>query len=225
MKRLVFFTCFVVLALFSSQASAQEKDIVNFHWNGSIQNDDLAKNYTFNSGFYFLGFGIDYQHYISRIISIGLSTSFDDVYNSNAEHIKPSLNSKDDFTFIGYKKDYLNLIPVMGVIRFSFNTRKENPISSKYYYPYSRPRSFVIPYIGLGIGGIFAKQLSYTAAFEDKDFHMHFGLSPEVGVIVPFGKTNNWAGSAAFKYNWASSSSTYQSFSWLNINVGISYIW
>ena len=56
---------------------------------------------------------------------------------------------------------------------------------------------------------------------QGKDWH--FGVAPEIGIVMPFGSGNTGM-NVNFKYNMAAKTKNEPSYSWLGINIGISYL-
>ena len=70
------------------------------------------------------------------------------------------------------------------------------------------PNNFIKPYAGLGIGALSAGQHIVIQDFDAWDNNWGFLMSPEIGVLIPFGYDNNWGANITAGYNWSTNQST-----------------
>ena len=60
----------------------------------------------------------------------------------------------------------------------------------------------------MGLGALCAGQHIVIQDFDAWDNNWGFLMSPEVGMLIPFGYDNNWGANISAGYNWSTNKST-----------------
>ena len=196
-KNKIFLTgIFVVLISFSSMA--QGGGIWSFNWNMGFPMG-TTKDFIGNPSF--RGFSIEGRGFVTDQITVGGIGAWSVFY----ENLDWTLQEQNTTKTYGYKRRYLNVMPLM--------------VTAHYYFSQGQ----IQPYIGTGIGPYYIESRDFMGMYYVQGKEWHFGVAPEVGVIMPFGSSNAGV-NVSFKYNLAAKTKNQPSYSWLGINIGISYI-
>jgi outer membrane protein W len=192
----------LIAALFSILSSfsfAQGGGLWNFQWDMGFGMGDTK---TFVDGApSFRGASIEGRSYVTDNITLGGRVSWNTFYKNFGRVTR----TQGTTTLTGYNKRYINDIPILFTGHYYFNS------------------ATVMPYIGLGIGTYYIETRDQMGIYYIEDKAWHFGLAPEVGVVVPFGNSNTGA-TVNFRYNTAFKTKDTSAQSWLGISVGISYL-
>jgi hypothetical protein len=97
-------------------------------------------------------------------------------------------------------------------------------------YYYLLPAAIVDPYIGLSFGGDYMEEHVIIQEYDIYNTQWGFTMSPEVGILVKFGRLSHWGATAAAQY-WFNTNSfrftdnkDYNAMQGFNFNVGITYM-
>ena len=200
-KILVTFT----IILFTSSLFAQlfrfnSGGMISAQWNmakpmGSMT--DFVKNTSFT------GMNIDYRHCYKNNIILGGRTGWNNFYENR------KLLIIEDGEFTSYKNIQHKVItvPIMFVVDYMVNSDK------------------IIPYAGVGIGAYYIGQstVSNNVSTESNN-SFHFGVSPELGITIPF-IVSNFGLNVSSRYNYALGNSKSDSYSWFDFSIGISFMY
>ena len=144
-------------------ASAQES-IFQIGWDVAIPTGDLKEQYIDEPSF--RGVTIGGRKFLTDFFSVGgkagwqtFYTRFDGTYQ---------IDENADIT--GTQLRYLNIYP----------------IQANFHY-YLGQDEGVRPYLGANVGVVFANQRTDVGIFTIGQNSTHFGVSPEVGVLIPIG--------------------------------------
>ena len=86
------------------------------------------------------------------------------------------------------------------------------------------PKGFVQPFAGLGIGVNYNERRTEIGFYALEDNSWNFSVSPEAGVIVPFGKYSAWGFSAKARYNYqVYNRDRFNGMQYLDLSFGLSY--
>lgn len=203
-KTLILFT----VILLSSSLFAQIGDLLRFNsggmihvqWNIAKPAGSMSDLMTSTS---FSGFNIDYRHCYKNNIIIGGRVGLNSFLESRNVIIIDLVN---DISYgnINYR---INAVPIMFIVDYMFSSNK------------------FIPYVGVGIGTYFIN--SYTKSNNtttEKNSSFHFGVSPEVGITIPF-IISNFGLSLGSRYNYALGAGSSSGYSWFDFNIGISFMY
>ena len=147
----------------------------------------------------FRGFGFEARAFSRNNLSVGVSLN----WNVFSE-VTDELISVDHGHVSGTQRRMVYAVPVMA--------------SAHYYFrdPWSREK--VIPYAGIGGGAYRIEEILEIGVFEVIEDSWHFGLAPEVGMMVPLADLYAMVN---LKYNYAFEGGGQQPHSYWGINVGI----
>ena len=90
-------------------------------------------------------------------------------------------------------------------------------VSAHYYFG---RRNRTRPYVGLNTGVYFISQSASLGVYADGDTNAHFGLTPELGVIIPMGDMGLMLNA---KYAYAFEGGGNMAFSWIAVNIGFTF--
>jgi hypothetical protein len=199
MKKIKLTAIFTCLMLFSSSALfAQGGGVWNFTWDIGFP---VGTTSDFISATSFRGFAIEGRGYVTDRFLVGGRAAWNVFYE------KPGWVTRDlgNATITGFNRKYLNAIPLMITGHYEFGS------------------GMVLPYVGVGLGTYYMESRDYLGIYYVRDNTWHFGMYPEVGVVIPFGNSNSGFNVNA-KYNYAFKTSDSPEYSWISLGVGISYI-
>ena len=198
----------IIVIFLSSSTYAQFKDVFNYNsggllsvqWNiakpiGSMH--DFVKNTSFS------GISIDYRHCYKKNIIIGARTGWNYLYENKG------LTNVEDGTSTKYKPlDHnVNVVPILIVVDYMVNSNK------------------FIPYAGIGIGTYFINSSVNSNNVKTSSSNtFHFGVSPEVGVTIPF-IISNFGLNLSSKYNYALGAGSSSGYSWFDFCIGLSFMY
>jgi len=195
-NKILLTSIFVVLIGFSS--FGQGGGIWNFDWNMGFP---MGSTKDFIGQPTFRGFSIEGRSFVTENITVGGIGAWNVFY----ENLGWVTDKTGDYATYGYKRRYLNVMPLM--------------VTAHYYFS----QGSIQPYIGAGVGTYYIESRDFLGIYYIQGKDWHFGIAPEVGVVMPFANSNTGV-NINFKYNMAAKTKSEQAYSWLGINVGISYL-
>lgn len=200
MKKLKNIALLAVLLTLGISGFSQGGGVWNFQWAMGLP---LGSTSDFIDKFSARGFAIDGRGYVTDRITVGGRAGWNTFYQ-NFDWVTNS-NESGTVTIHGYKRRYINAIPLT--------------INSHYYFGYG----LVLPYLGIGLGAYYIETRDFMGIYYLQEKAWHFGLAPELGVVIPFGNSNTGI-NLAVKYNYAAKTKDTRSISWLEIDLGIAYV-
>jgi len=97
-------------------------------------------------------------------------------------------------------------------------------------YCYFLPASIADPYVGLSFGGDYMEEHIMIQEYDIYNTQWGFTMSPEIGVLVKFGKYSHWGANVSAQY-WFNTNSfsftdykAYSTMQGLNFNIGLTYL-
>ncbi|MEI8006684.1 MAG: hypothetical protein WCI48_10785 [Bacteroidota bacterium] len=97
-------------------------------------------------------------------------------------------------------------------------------------YYYFMPSAIADPYVGLSLGGDYMEEHIMVQEYDIYNTQWGFTMSPEVGVLIKFGRFSHWGATASAQY-WFNTNSfnfagynSYANMQGLNFNVGLTYM-
>ena len=198
MKKIKYISIFVLLLTLGLPGFSQGGGIWNFQWTMGLP---LGSTSDFVSNFSVRGFGIDGRGYVTDRITVGGRAAWQTFY----ENFDWVTEESGNFTINGYKRRYINAIPLT--------------VNSHYYFG----SGLVLPYVGVGLGAYYIETRDFMGIYYLREKAWHFGVAPEVGIVVPFGNSNTGL-NFAVKYNYAAKTKDTREISWLEIDLGIAYV-
>lgn len=184
------------------------RDVLSFNSGGQVSlqwnmAQPVGEMQDFISPWSYSGISIDYRHCYKNNFIIGGRTGWNGFYeNKGLSDIENGVSQ--NYNRLEHK---MNIMPVLFVV------------------DYMVPSNIVIPYGGIGIGGYFVNSsvssnnlgTQYTNTF-------HFGVSPEVGITIPF-IISNFGLNISTRYNYVVKTSKTTAYSWFDFNIGLSMMY
>ncbi len=200
MKKNKIFLTGIFVVLLGISSFGQGGGIWNFDWNMGFPMGD-TKDFIGQPSF--RGFSIEGRGFVTQSIAIGGIGGYS-VFYENLGFVT-TVSEDGTKSIYGYKRRYLNTMPLM--------------VTGHYYFSQGQ----IQPYIGVGVGTYYIESRDFMGIYYTQGKDWHFGFAPEVGVVMPFGSGNTGL-NVNFKYNMAAKTKNNPSYSWLGINIGISYL-
>ena len=189
-------TVFILLIGFS--AMGQGGGVWNFDWNMGFP---MGETKDFIGQPSFRGFSMEGRGFVTENITLGGIAAWNVFYESSGW----VTTQQDETKLYGYQRRYLNVMPIM--------------MTGHYYFS----QGSVQPYIGVGVGTYYIESRNFMGIYYTQGKDWHFGVAPEIGVILPFSNSNTGV-NLNFKYNYAAKTKNEQAYSWFGVNFGISYL-
>ena len=172
--------------------------IYNINWNIGIPTSDL-KDFLSDEDISLGGVSVDYRRFIQDNITVGGYFAWDFFNGSTQEMI-----NIDDVDVSGFQRMFVNSFPIM--------------LNSHYYF---KKQGDVRPYGGIGLGVVRSLQRVSIGTFDFQNNNWHFGLYPEVGLLIPVGEYGNAMVGGKYMVAFATNDSI--DYTYFSINIGISY--
>lgn len=97
-------------------------------------------------------------------------------------------------------------------------------------YYYFMPSAIADPYVGLSFGGDYMEEHIMIQEYDIYDTQWGFTMSPELGVLIKFGRYSHWGANISAQY-WFNTNSfsftdykSYSTMQGLNFNIGLTYL-
>lgn len=148
---------------------------------GSVR--DFVSNASFE------GVNLNWAYFVTRNITVGVDLTYNNFNKKIGQQIyRPNEN--------------------MAVNAAQYRYTQSFPLKAQVKYFFSQSR-FIKAYAGLGIGALSAGQHIIVQDLEAWDNTWGFLLSPEVGMLIPFGRESIWGANVTAGYNWSTNKSTF----------------
>ena len=193
----IFITAIFIVTMTISSFS-QGGGIWNFQWAIGFP---VGETSDFLDQTSFRGFGIDGRGYVTDRLTVGGRAAWQTFYKDFGF----VTNETDEFTISGYQRKYINAVPLT--------------VNTHYYFG----NGLVLPYAGIGVGAYYIESRNQMGIYYVQEKAWHFGLAPEVGVVIPFGGSNTGI-NVALKYQYAAKTKDTQAVSWVELDIGIAYV-
>jgi opacity protein-like surface antigen len=194
---LIFYT--TVLAQFGELLNYNSGGMVNVNWDIS---KPVGKTNDFIGNTSTSGISIDYRHCYKYNLIIGARTGWNRFYeNKGLTNIENGLTST--YSRLEHK---INAFPMLLVVDYMVDSDK------------------FIPYAGIGIGGYFINSSVSSVSGTQNTNTFHFGISPELGITIPF-IISNFGLNLSTRYNFALKTSKTDNFTWFDFNIGLSFMY
>ncbi len=164
-------------------------------WNVGIPTSN-TKDYTDKTSF--RGAGLEGRKFVKPDLTLGLSFSWN-VFNEKSFRTDPVESTGGEISGTQFRT--LNIFPLLANIH-------------KYWGYYGGLR----PYIGLGAGAYIIENRRELGLFSLQETNWHFGVAPEVGILMPSGR---FLGFFNVRYNYTTSAGMTPEQSYLGFNVGL----
>jgi hypothetical protein len=198
MKRIIITIALGFLMTMSSTVFAQGGGVWNFTWDIGFP---VGSTNDFISQTSLRGFAIEGRGYVSDRFLVGGRGAWNVFYENSGWVTEEA----EDFTIHGFKRRYINAIPLMITAHYEFGN------------------GMVLPYAGFGVGTYYLESRDFMGIYYVQEKAWHFGVYPEVGIVIPFGNGGTGA-NINVKYNYAAKTKDTSEQSWISLGVGLSYI-
>ena len=132
----------------------------------------------------FEGININWAYFVTDNISVGLDLSYNNYTHKVGQKIyRPNANTAINAAQYRYTQS----IPIK--------------VQAKYFMAPFGPG--LQAYTGLGIGALSAGEHIIIQDIDVWDNNWGFLLSPEIGILIPFGADNYWGANITAGYNWS----------------------
>ena len=136
----------------------------------------------------FEGININWAYFVTDNISVGLDLSYNNYSHKVGQKIyRPNANTAINAAQYRYTQS----IPIK--------------VQAKYFMAPFGPG--LQAYTGLGIGALSAGEHIIIQDIDVWDNNWGFLLSPEIGILIPFGADNFWGANITAGYNWSTNKS------------------
>lgn len=161
------------------------KQIYSMNWQVNIP---VGSSRDFVSNANFEGIDINWAYFVTDNLAVGLDLGYNNYHQKFSQRIyRPNENTAINAAQYRYTQTF----PIKAQVKYFFT-----------------PNNFVKAYAGLGVGALCAGQHIVIQDFDAWDNNWGFLMSPEVGVLIPFGYDNNWGANITAGYNWSTNKST-----------------
>ncbi|MDB4835400.1 outer membrane beta-barrel protein [Cyclobacteriaceae bacterium] len=201
MKRIISTFVFLTLSLVAfTQAGG---GIISFNYSVGMT---MGSSKDFVSPVSGRGFNLDVRFNVTENISIGGLVGWNYFHERLERNVYQTTGSNGaPITINAMQVRSFNMLPLMFQTQYHFISGSNN----------------IKPYVGLGLGGIRVDYEKYWADLLDEKEQWVFGLSPQVGVLIPFASDLSGI-NIEVKYNWANFSyNEVNSVSYLDANIGV----
>jgi hypothetical protein len=139
----------------------------------------------------FEGVNINWAYFVTENIAVGLDLSYNNYHESIGQKIyRPNEN--------------------MAINAAQYRYTQAFPIKAQVKYFFSQNR-YIKGYAGLGLGALSAGQHIVVQDLGDWDNNWGFLVSPEVGMLIPFGADSPFGANVTAGYNFSTNKSTFGS--------------
>ncbi len=152
----------------------------------------------FADDFSFRNLGLDGRAFVKPNVSFGFFTA----WNVFAEKTSETISIAEVLDVTGEQFRYINAVPILA--------------TAHYYFGQAGRRS-IKPYVGLGLGTYWIEQRFEIGFSAIKDSQWHFGVAPEVGIVLPLRSNIAWYLNARYNYAVKANNFTHQ---WFGFGIG-----
>lgn len=188
MKRilLIMAICLSCAGLANAQSYGnQMRQVYSINWQINVpvgSSRDFISNATVE------GINLNWAYFVTNNFAVGVDLSYSNYHQKFGQRVY----MPDENTAINAAQyRYTQVFPLKAQAKWFFT-----------------PNNFVKAYAGLGIGALCAGQHIVIQDFDAWNNNWGFLMSPEVGVLIPFGYDNNWGANITAGYNWSTNKST-----------------
>jgi outer membrane protein W len=156
----------------------------------------------FINEFSWRGFGLEYKKFLNMRLSLGFNTGWNIFTEKRTDPI-----ILENGTIRGTQIRFINSFPILVTAHLHFR----------------KPRSGFRPFVGLGIGTYYILQRLEIGVIKLEEDNWHFGLTPELGILIPT-KSVFIIISAKYNYAFAASKSIQKEpidITYLSLNISV----
>jgi outer membrane protein len=189
----IFFVFLLTGIITATQVKAQES-IFSVQYSMGFGMGDLKD---FNSSASFRGMSFEYRYLMQPAIGIGFETG----YNLFYDRMDYATYTRGTESLSGIQYRYTHAVPVLAAFDY-----------------YIKPDTQINPFVGLGIGTLYANREVDMGMFTRQDDAWQFALRPQIGTMI---NTNNINLILAAKYMMGFEANSMDATNYFTINVGI----
>jgi len=198
MKRIKIYCTIAILTLTTTLVSAQYSLFTLSYSTGMT----LGKTADYIDNYSWRGMGIEGRYFIEKDLSLGFYVAWN-VFNQSL------INYNQEFengVLYGNQYRYINAYPILMMAHYHF-----------------LPNSAVRPYLGAGLGVYSMNRRTEMGLYYSETKSWHFGVQPEAGLWFDVAPYVNLI--IAAKYNYAVKTNKSDAYSFLNFNIGMTFVY
>lgn len=191
---------YIVIALIvgASFSLKSQTDVWKINWD---MNAPVGQSADFINKFALRGLSVEASWFLNDNFALGGTAGWGLFYEKTEKITE--VHGEGNVTVTGRQQKYLNFTPLL------FN--------GEYYFGNSGK---VRPYVGVGVGAIWAENVKNVGLYQLYDKNWMFGLAPQVGVIIPVVNNFNFHVKAKYLQGLWSEGDNLQTFT---ISVGFAF--
>lgn len=194
MKRIIVIAVAILVAATTyGQSSHRFTQVYSINWQASLP---LGETSNFIPSMCFNGADFNFAFFVTDNISLG----FDVAWGYNQKLVPAHV---------------YNISDNAAVYAAMYKTTQQIPMKAQFKY-FFNPSDMVKVYAGAGLGATNYVEYTQIQEYQFSNPSWGFLMSPEVGVLIPFGKYSPWGANLTAGYNWATNKAQN-----LYFNVGI----
>ena len=193
----IFFTILALAATFA-YASAQSSLFTIAYSTAA----PLGKTGDYIGNYSWRGMSVEGRYFIQTNLSLGFYTAWN-VFN---ETLSDHEQNFENGVLYGKQYRYINAYPILMMGHYHF-----------------LPNSAVRPYLGAGLGVYSMNRRTEMGLYYSETKSWHFGVQPEAGLWFDVAPYVNLM--IAAKYNYAVKTNKSDAYSFLNINIGMTFVY
>jgi outer membrane protein W len=164
------------------------KQIYSINWQVNVP---VGSSRNFVSNTNFEGINANWAYFVTDNVAVGLDLGYNNYHQKFSQRVyRPNENTAINAAQYRYTQTF----PIKAQVKYFFT-----------------PNSMVKAYAGLGIGALSAGQHIVIQDYDAWNNNWGFLLSPEIGMLVPFGMGSNWGANITAGYNWSTNQSAFGS--------------
>lgn len=137
----------------------------------------------------FEGVNLNWAYFVTPTLTVGVDLTYNNFHQKIGQQIyRPNEN--------------------MAINAAQYRYTQSFPLKAQVKYFFTQSH-FIKAYAGLGIGALSAGQHIIVQDLETWENTWGFLLSPEVGMLIPFGHDSIWGANVTAGYNWSTNKSTF----------------
>lgn len=198
MKRIKIYISIVLLAGSFVYSAAQYSLFTISYSTGTTlgKTSDYIENYSWR------GMSIEGRYFIEKDLSLGFYVAWN-VFNQKLINYEQSF---ENGVLFGNQYRYINAYPILMIAHYHL-----------------LPESSIRPYVGAGLGVYSMNRRTEMGLYYSETKSWHFGFQPEAGLWFDVAPYVNLM--IAAKYNYAIKTNKSDAYSFLNLNVGMTFVY
>lgn len=192
------YTITIILAVFLSFTGYSQSSIYTLDYTMGLATGDMGEYIGSTS---FRGFTFEGRGFVTDNVSLGGLFSWQTFY----EEQKGATYTQNTLTLTGNQYRYINAFPVLFQAHYYFNDDQYAPRA----------------YLGGGLGAYKINKRTEAGVWALEERKWHFGVSPEVGVLLPVSMTTQF--NISMRYHYAFKTNESNPYSWFGLSIGFAW--